>query len=83
MNFDEVLNSYDGLYTTDMNKEVITSLFKSAIADYDSYEIIEQSMDGTDGTAMGHLGSAEVGVIFPDENQVKAASDKIKEVLNN
>jgi hypothetical protein len=32
---------------------------------------------------MGHLGSAEVGVIFPDENQVKAASDKIKEVLNN
>ena len=83
MNFDEVLNSYDGLYTTDMNKEVITSLFKSAIADYDSYEIIEQSIDGTDGTAMGHLGSAEVGVIFPDENQVKAASDKIKEVLNN
>lgn len=83
MNFDEVLNSYDGLYTTDMNKEVITSLFKSAIADYDSYEIIEQSIDGADGTAMGHLGSAEVGVIFPYEDQVKSASDKIKEVLSN
>ena len=83
MNFEEVLNSYNGLYTTDMNKEVITSLFKSAISDYNDYEIIEQKIDGNDGTAIGHLGTAEVGVIFPNEDQVKAASVKIKEVLGD
>ena len=83
MNFEEVLNSYNGLYTTDMNKDVITSLFKSALSDYNDYEIIEQKIDGADGTAIGHLGTAEVGVIFPNEDQVNAASNKIKEVLGD
>ena len=83
MNFEEVLNSYNGLYTTDMNKDVITSLFKSAISDYNDYEIIEQKIDGNDGTAIGHLGTTEVGVIFPNEDQVNAASNKIKEVLGD
>ena len=48
-----------------------------------SWEIIEQKIDGNDGTAIGHLGTAEVGVIFPNEDQVKAASVKIKEVLGD
>ena len=47
------------------------------------YEIIEQYVDGTDGTGMGHLGTQEVGVTIPDMNQVNSASKKIKEVLNN
>jgi LCP family protein required for cell wall assembly len=81
LNFDEVLNSYSGLYTTDMNRNVITKLMKSYISDYDKYEITSINLDGTDGTALGHLGSVEVGVTFPDENQVKEASQKIKEVL--
>lgn len=81
LNFDEVLNSYSNLYTTDMNKNVITRLAKSFINNYNDYEIINQNLDGTDGTAMGHLGSAEVGVTFPDENQVKEASQKIKNIL--
>ncbi len=83
INFEEVLNSYNRLYTTDMNKDVITSLFKSAISDYNNYEIIEQKIDGSDGTAIGHLGTTEVGVIFPYEDQVKNASTKIKEVLGD
>lgn len=81
LNFDEVLNSYSNLYTTDMNKKVITKLAKSFIDDYSKYTIEKQTMDGTDGKAIGHLGTQEVGVTFPDENQVKAASQKIKEVL--
>ena len=81
MNFDQVLNSYANLYTTDMNRNVITKLAKSFINDYSSYEITSQNLDGTDGTALGHLGTVEVGVTFPDENQVKEASQKIKKVL--
>ena len=81
LNFDEVLNSYSKLYTTDMNKTVITKLAKSFINNYNDYEIINQNLDGKDGTALGHLGTQEVGVTFPDENQVKEASQKIKKVL--
>lgn len=81
MNFDEMLNSYSGLYTTDMNRKVITSLAKSFINDYDKYEITSQNLDGKDGKALGHMGTQEVGVIFPDEKGVADASKKIKKVL--
>ena len=80
-NYDEVLESYSDLYTTDMNRKVITNLAKTFIDNYGEYEVIVQNVDGTDGTAMGHLGSVEVGVTFPDENQVRDASNKIKEIL--
>ena len=81
LNYDEVLNSYSELYTTDMNRDVITGLAKSFISDYSSYEITSQNLDGSDGTAMGHMGTVEVGVTFPNEDQVKEASVKIKKVL--
>lgn len=82
-NYTEILNSYSNLYTTDMNKKTVTNLFKSLIENYNDYEIIEQYPDGIDGKGMGHLGTQEVGVTFPDMNQVNAASKKIKEVLSN
>ena len=81
LNFDEILNSYSGLYTTDMNREVITELAKSFISDYSSYEITSQALDGKDGMDIGHMGTVEVWVNYPDEEQVKEASTKIKEVL--
>lgn len=81
LNFDEVLNSYSKLYTTDMNKNVITNLLKTLIDNYGEYEISVQNPDGTDGKAIGHLGTQEVGVTFPNNEQVKAASIKIKETL--
>ena len=81
LNFDEVLNSYSGLYTTDMNKDVITKLAKSFISNYSSYEITSQNLDGTDGTALGHMGTSEVGVTFPNYDQVNEASKKIKNVI--
>lgn len=81
LNFDEVLNSYTGLYTTDMNRNVLTKLVKSYISDYNNYEITSINLDGSDGTALGHLGTVEVGVTFPDENMVKEASEKINKVI--
>ena len=81
LNFDEVLNSYSGLYTTNMNKKVITNLAKSFIDNYGEYQIEVQNLDGTDGVAIGHLGTQEVGVTFPDYNQVKNASSKIKTII--
>lgn len=82
-NFSNLLNSYKNLYTTDMNKKTVTNLAKSFIEHYNEYEIIQQEPDGIDGTGIGHLGTAEVGVTYPNMDQVNSASAKIKEVLNN
>ena len=81
INYQQVLDSYSNLYTTDMNKEVMIKIINSIIKDYANYQIEEQFVDGTDGTAPGHLGTVEVGVTFPDMDQVNQASKKIKEVL--
>ena len=47
-----------------------------------NFEIMEQSVDGTDSTGIGHLGTQESWIMTPDMNTVNAASQKIKEVLN-
>lgn len=82
-NYSKVLNSYSDLYTTDMNRKVISNLFKSLIEDYSGYEIVTQSPDGTDGKAMGHLGTQEVGVTFPNMDEVNAASKVINDTLKD
>ena len=79
-NYDEVLKSFDGLYTTDMNDKVIKQLIKTYIND-PNFEIIEQSVDGTDGLGIGHLGTQESWIMNPDMNTVNPASDKINQVL--
>ena len=79
-NYQEVLNSFDGLYTTDMNKETITNLIKEGIKDM-NFEIIEQSVNGTDSIGVGHMGTQEAWIMTPDMNTVKAASKQINEVL--
>ena len=76
----EVLKSFDGLYTTDMNDRVLKQLIKSYIND-PNYEIIEQSVDGVDGLGIGHLGTQESWIMNPDMNTVIPARDKINEVL--
>ena len=81
-NYNEVLSSFDGLYTSNINKRVITNLVKSVL-DNPNYEIIEQSLDGYDGKGIGRLGSGEVWAMRPNENTVNSASIKINEVLNS
>ena len=78
-NYNSVLNSFDGLYETDMNKKVITNLFKSVL-DGNKYEIIEQSVDGTDSIGIGHLGTQDTWTMKPDMKTVKTASEKIKQI---
>lgn len=80
-NYNEVLASFNGLYTTDMNDKVVKKLIKSVL-DGNTYEIIEQSVDGTDGVGIGHLGTQESWIITPDMNTVNDASKQIKKVLN-
>ena len=80
-NYGEILDSFDGLYTSNINKKALTNLIKSVISN-PNYEIIEQSVDGRDGKGIGRLGSMEVWTLTPYMNTVNAASSKINEVLN-
>ncbi len=79
-NYNKVLKSFDGLYDTDMNKKAITNLFKSVLSG-SQYEIIEQSVDGSDKQGIGHLGTQDTWTMVPDMNTVNKASQKIKEVM--
>ena len=81
-NYNDVLNSFDGLYVTDMNKKTITNLFKSVL-NGDNYEIIEQSVDGSDIIGIGHLGTADTWTMTPAMDTVNQASNKIKEVMKD
>lgn len=81
-NYSDVLLALDGLYTTDMNDKTIKNLVKSVIED-SNFDIIEQSVDGSDSIGVGHLGTAEAWIMTPDMNTVNTASAKIKEILKN
>ena len=64
---------------TSINKYGIT--FKILIED-PNFEIIEQSVDGTDGIGVGHLGTSEAWIMTPSMDTVNAASSKINNLLN-
>lgn len=81
VNYDKILDSFEGLYTTDMNDKVIKSLIKSSV-NGNKYQIIEQSVDGSDGIGIGHLGTQEAWIMNPDMNTVNDASNKISDILN-
>lgn len=79
-NYNEILNSMDGLYTTDINDKMIKKIIKEAINN-PNFEIIEQSVDGTDGIGIGHLGTQESWIMNPNEQDIINASKKIKEII--
>lgn len=80
-NYNEILKSFDGLYTTDINEKVLKQLIK-AYLDNPNFEILEQSVNGSDSIGIGHLGTQEAWICTPDMNTVNPAIQKIKEVLN-
>ena len=79
-NYDEILKSFDGLYTTDMNDKVVKNLIKKVLED-PNFEIIEQSVDGTDSIGVGHLGTQEAWIMTPSMDTVNEASNKINKLL--
>ena len=78
-NYEELLNKVSNLYQTNIDKTTIQKLIKSLINN--KYKIIEQSVDGTDGYNYIRLGTTKSYVMYPNENTVKEAKTKIKEVL--
>lgn len=79
-NYNETLKSFEGMYTSNINKKTITNLIKTFV-DNPSFEIIEQSVDGVDGKGIGRLGTMVIWTLEPKMDTVDTASQKINEIL--
>lgn len=80
-NYAEILDSFEGLYNSNINKKIITNLLKEFLNDQ-NFEIIEQSVDGVDGQGPTRYGTGTVWTLDPYMDQVESASEKINLVLN-
>ena len=80
-NYTEILESFNGVYTSNINKKTITNLIKSGL-DNMNYEILEQSIKGWDNIASSRGGPGEVYAIMPYDDSVNELSTKINEVIN-
>lgn len=78
-NYEELLNKVSNLYQTNIDKTTIKKLIKSLINN--KYTILEQSLDGSDGSNYIRLGTVQSYVMYPNEGSVNNAKTKIKEVL--
>lgn len=78
-NYEEMLNKVSDLYQTNIDKKTIQKLIKSLINN--KYTILEQSVDGTDGNNYIRLGTVNSYVMYPKEDTVEQAKQKIKQVL--
>lgn len=78
-NYEELLNKVSNLYETNIDKKTIQKLIKSLINN--KYTIIEQSLDGSDGSNYIRLGAVQSYVMYPDYSTVDRAKDNIKTVL--
>ena len=77
-NYSQTLDSFNGLYSTNINKTMITNLIKEVIND-PNFNIIEQNLTGEDGMSEGRYGG-EVWTNTPTEERIKEVSDTIKKV---
>ena len=78
-NYEELLSSVSNLYQTNMDDKTITTLIKNLINE--KYTILEQNVDGSDGENYIRQGTVKSYVMYPYENTVNNAKQKIKEVL--
>jgi len=79
-NYTEILNSLNGLYKTNMNKNAVVSLIRSVL-DGNEYKIDEQHVGGE--LHYGPLGIERWNgpTLYPDMKEVENAIIKIKKVL--
>ena len=81
-NYTEILNSFDGLYVTNMNKNVMT-IFVKSVLNGNSYEIIQQHIGGEEYKVPLGIGRWIGYGIVPNPSDHENATAKIKEILNN
>lgn len=80
--YTSILDTIDGCFETNMDKDVITSLAKFQINNMPSWNIEKISVNGTDSSNYTYsYAGQKLYVMEPDMETVKAANLKINEVL--
>ena len=81
--YNSLLDTLDGSFQTNMNMNSITSLVKKQIDSMPKWNIISQSVNGTDSQQFTYsYPGQELYVMIPDMTTVETAKTKINEVLN-
>lgn len=78
-NYTDVLNSLNGLYKTNMNRNAVVKLIRSVIEK--EYKIIEQKVGGEEYPALLGIERWKGSALYPNMKEVERAIKKIKEVL--
>lgn len=78
-NYSTILDQMDGLYTTNLPKDIVTDLAKDTI-EKGMWDITQQSVNGTSSGGYVHLSNVYDHVMIPDEETIKEAISKIKTV---
>lgn len=81
VNYSNILDSLDSLYQTTLPREVISKIAKDTINGY-KWNILEQSVDGSDTKDYVHLTYLKDWVMYPDMNTVYKAKDDILNIIN-
>ena len=81
--YDMDLSNYSDLQISAIEKQDFCSSVKSTMSQYkDAFTDCKQSVDGSDGIGVGHLGTQESWIMNPDMSSVNNASEKIKDILH-
>lgn len=83
LKYESLLNSLGNLYRTDIPKEFITEYVKKQLNDGKQWTFESQSVNGKDASLHTHTSPKyKRYVMIPNEDEVSAASEKIKELMN-
>ncbi len=76
----EILDSLEGMFTTDMPLTTITKLLTSEISDLDDWEIFSAAVTGTSGTDYNWSSGGKAYVMYPDDS-VGRVAELMKRVM--
>ncbi len=83
LKYDEILNSLNNLYRTDIPREVITAFVKNQLDTMSSWSFETQWVDGKGASTQTHTApNYKRYVMIPYEEDVEEASKKMKELIN-
>ncbi|MBR1386379.1 MAG: LCP family protein [Bacilli bacterium] len=80
-NYTSILDSFSDFYSTNMNRNALTILIRSAIKN-GGYDVVEQSVDGEGGIGPIAQNKGRSDLMYPNMKTVIKASNKINEILN-
>ncbi len=81
-NYASLLSSLDGSFETNMSTNDITELIKMQLNDGAEWNIVSQSVVGTDGNDYCYSLHNTAYVMIPDMDSVNEAAEKIQQVLD-